>query len=242
MHGAYGENGQLQAMLDLLGIRYTGSGYEGCLLAMNKCISKELFLQRGIKTAPGICLRDFGGAVEDTADRIENELGYPCVVKTSSCGSSVGVSIVKDRKSLASALESCAEYGDEAVVEKLIHGREFSVGVLRGRALAPIEIIPKCGFYDYKNKYQADLTVENCPADITPEEDSILKSSALAVHNALRLGSYSRVDFILENETGIPYCLEANALPGMTPASLLPKEAKAEGISYDQLCSMIIGC
>ena len=241
MHGAAGENGQIQALFDLYGIKYTGSGYEGSLLAMNKCISKEIMLQSGIPTAPGILVRCDVSTVCEIIDEVEGKVGYPCVVKPSSCGSSVGVSIVKNRSELEKALKLSMEYGDELVIEKKISGREFSVGVLKGRALLPIEIIPKAGFYDYKNKYQADMTVEICPAEITKDEQELMQKAALESHRALRLGSYSRADFILEESTGRAYCLEVNTLPGMTPASLLPKEAAAEGISYEELCNIIAG-
>ncbi len=241
MHGAAGENGQIQALFDLYGVKYTGSGYEGSLLSMNKCISKEIMLQYGIPTAPGIFARSDIHTVREIIDEVESKLGYPCVVKPSSCGSSVGVSIVDKREALEMALRLGMEYGKELVIEKKITGREFSVGVLNGRALLPIEIIPKAGFYDYKNKYQDNMTIEVCPANITDGEKELMQSLALAAHRALRLGSYSRADFILEEGTGNAYCLEVNTLPGMTPASLLPKEAAAEGISYDELCNIIAG-
>lgn len=241
MHGAAGENGQIQALFDLCGIKYTGSGYEGSLLSMNKCISKEIMLQYGIPTAPGILVRCDMNTICEIIDEVDSKVGYPCVVKPSSCGSSVGVSIVDSREELEMALKLSMEYGNELVIEKKISGREFSVGVLNGKALLPIEIIPKAGFYDYKNKYQDNMTVEVCPANITSGETSLMQRIALEAHRALRLGTYSRADFILEASSGKAYCLEVNTLPGMTPASLLPKEAAAEGISYDELCNIIAG-
>lgn len=231
LHGAAGENGQLQALFDLYGISYTGSGYDGCLIAMDKDLSKRIMRDNGILTAPWHTVNP-----DDNADI--SSIKFPCVVKPCGCGSSVGVSITENKNDFDKAVKRAAEYEKNILIEEKISGREFSVGILNGRALAPIEIIPLNGFYDYKNKYQQGNTNEICPADITPEEDRLLRDSALKVHKALRLGFYSRVDFILD-KNGYAYCLEANTLPGMTPTSLLPQEASAEGISYNELCDMI---
>ena len=236
MHGGMGENGMLQAYLDCLGVRYTGSGYEGCLLAMDKGLTKQAFLGNGIVTPPFVILKNDAAAPRAIAEKI----GFPCVVKPLACGSSVGVSIVADEAELDEALRRAGVYETQVLVEKKITGREFSVGVLNGSYLPPIEIIPKSGFYDYKNKYQSGMTVEVCPAALTPEETETVGQAALAVHRTLRLGTYSRSDFILSEEDHRFYCLEANALPGMTPASLLPQEAKAAGMDYDALCLAIV--
>lgn len=234
LHGAMGENGQLQATLDNFGIRYTGSGYIGSLLAMDKDIAKRLLVQSDILTADWILF----DCKADSADRIRAEVGFPCVVKPCSCGSSVGVSMVDDEPALAKALESAKLYETSVVVEKKIVGREFSVGILDNIALPPIEIIPKTGFYDYKNKYQGGMASEICPAELSPADTRKVQDIALSVHTALRLGGYSRIDFIRDAE-GNFWCLEANTLPGMTPTSLLPQEAAAIGISYIQLCEKI---
>lgn len=232
LHGSAGENGQLQAAFDMYGINYTGTGYIGSLLAMDKDISKKLMREKGILTADWQYIKlndnnDFSG------------IKYPCVVKPCSCGSSVGVTIVENREQLDSAVDYAKKYEEYIIIEDKIAGREFSVGILNGRALPPIEIRPLCGFYDYKNKYQEGLTEEICPADIPEEISRFLQSSALAVHSTLRLGFYSRVDFILDDNNNA-YCLEANTLPGMTPTSLLPQEALAAGISYNELCNIIV--
>lgn len=231
LHGAQGENGQLQAVFDLYGIKYTGSGYAGSLLAMDKDLSKRIMRDNGILTADW-------QYINVKADNDLSKIKFPCVVKPCSCGSSVGVALVENESQLNAALDCAKVYEDFVVIEDKIEGREFSVGILNGKALPPIEIRPLNGFYDYKNKYQAGLTEEICPADITEEMCSILQKSALDVHNALRLGFYSRVDFILD-ENNNAYCLEANTLPGMTPTSLLPQEAAAVGITYKQLCNLI---
>lgn len=146
--------------------------------------------------------------------------------------------MVENATQLNTAIECAKKYEDSVIIEKKIEGREFSVGILDGKALPPIEIIPRSGWYDYKNKYQSGLTEEICPANITGEICALLQESALKVHHALRLGFYSRVDFILD-ESNNAYCLEANTLPGMTPTSLLPQEAAAAGISYNELCNRI---
>ncbi len=233
LHGAMGENGQLQATLDCHGISYTGTGYVGSLLAMDKDISKKLMQEGGVPTAPGITVKK-GRA---TASDVMAAVGVPCVIKPCSCGSSVGVSIVEDEEALEEALAAAFAYEERVLVEKKIVGREMTVGILRGQTLPPVEIIPKCGFYDYKNKYQSGMTEEICPPVLTEEEGMLLSDAALKVAEVLRLGSYCRIDFILSD--GIPYCLEANTLPGMTPLSLLPREAVAVGIPYDDLCAII---
>lgn len=231
LHGAAGENGQLQALFDLNEIQYTGTGYAGSLLAMDKDLSKRMMRDSGILTADWKYID-----IKNNND--SGSVSYPCVVKPCSCGSSVGVTIVEDEAQLNAALEYAKKYENFVLIEDKIEGREFSVGILNGEALPPIEIRPINGFYDYKNKYQAGLTEEICPADITDEICTLLQESALKVHNTLRLGYYSRIDFILDKNNNA-YCLEANTLPGMTPTSLLPQEAKAVGISYNELCNKI---
>ena len=238
LHGSIGENGQLQAVFDNFGIKYTGTGYIGSLLAMDKDISKRIMLQSGIATADWI-LFEFGNT---DIDSVEEKIGYPCVVKPCSCGSSVGVSIADNRNQLITALEFAKKYEDMIICEKKIDGREFSVGILKGEALPVIEIIPKQGFYDYKHKYQAGITTEITPAELPDAHTKRLQARAAAVHKALRLGGYSRIDFIYDEKADEFFCLEANTLPGMTPTSLLPQEALAAGISYEQLCEMICGC
>ena len=232
LHGAMGENGQMQAILEAENIRFTGSTHVGCVLAMDKDITKKLLRAEGIPTADGITLNL-------SKDEVP-EISLPCVVKPCSCGSSVGISIVHTEEELQQALEEAKKYEDLILIEDKIPGREFSVGVLDGKALPPIEIIPKTGFYDYKNKYQAGATEEICPAQLTEAETETVQRLAERVTQVLRLGSYCRIDFILEPSQEIFYCLEANTLPGMTPNSLLPQEARAAGIGYDQLCQIIV--
>jgi len=203
-------------------------------IAMDKAMTKKLISAEGVDTAKWIMF----DAVKGDKKEIEEKIGFPCVVKPCGCGSSVGVSIVENEEELESALKYAEEYESTVLIEEKIVGREFSIGVLDGEVLPPIEIIALSGFYDYKNKYQSGLTKEICPPDISAEEDTLLRSSAMKVFKILELGDYSRIDFILTKDKKA-YCLEANTLPGMTPNSLLPQEAKAVGIDYDSLCEKI---
>lgn len=232
LHGGAGENGQIQATLDLLGLKYTGSGYLGSALAMNKGVSKSVLVQHNVLTPKG--------SVYKSAEAAMSWDCFPCVVKPCSGGSSVGITIAQNADEYKDSVKEAFGYGEnEIVVEEYIKGREFSVGLLGGRALPPIEIIPAEGFYDYKTKYQAGAARDVCPADITEDEDRTMRSAAEAAYEALHLESYARIDFILTGD-GKAYCLEANTLPGMTPTSLLPQEAKAEGTEYADLCEKII--
>ena len=230
MHGEEGENGKLQALLDMYGIRYTGSGCLGSAIAMNKSISKTLLRAAGIPVPPGTTFRK-GDVCED--------VGFPCVVKPCSGGSSVGTTIVHDETQYAAALDFAFGYEDSVIVERFIHGRELTVGVLNGKAMPVIEIIPKSGFYDYKNKYQPGMTVELCPAPISDETTCRVQDLAERVFRALKLEAYCRVDFILEDD-GDLYCLEANTLPGMTPTSLIPQMGAVMGMDYGELCEKLI--
>ncbi len=230
LHGGMGEDGRLQAILSSMGIPYTGSDFSACLAAMDKSVSKLLFRASGVPTADFTVIR---------SGETPRALSYPCVVKPCSCGSSVGVSIVRNEQELSEALRLAKKYETKILIEDLIVGREFSVGILNGRALPAIEIRPKDGFYDYERKYQSGMTEEICPASLSATDAARLAETALKAHRALGLGSYSRIDFIREETTGTFICLEANTLPGMTPMSLLPQEAAAAGISYDELCLTI---
>ncbi len=236
LHGAMGENGQLQATLDNYGIRYTGSGYVGSLLAMDKDISKKMFVGAGVNTPDWLY---YDRATDCDISEIEQKIGYPCVVKPCSCGSSVGISIVDDREQLEKALSFAGDYEDKLLVEKKIEGRELTVGMLDGEVLPIIEIIPTEGFYDYTNKYQAGKTLEICPADIDGSIREAAAEQTKLAFEALRLSGYSRFDFIVDKD-GKPWCLEANTLPGMTPTSLLPQMAAAVGMSYGKLCCKIV--
>lgn len=230
LHGENGEDGKIQAAFDLMGIKYTGTDYTSSALAMDKGITKEIFAYYKIPTPLGIRAKK--------GETFDWNL-YPCVVKVSCGGSSVGVSIANSKAEMDKALSTAFSYGDEVVIEQYIKGREFSVGVLDGKALPVIEIAPLVSFYDYKNKYQPGSTIETCPAVLEEAITLQMQTIAEEVFKALRIKTYARMDFLL-NENNELFCLEANTLPGMTPTSLLPQEAKAAGISFDDLCEKII--
>lgn len=235
LHGENGENGKIQAAFDLFGIRYTGTGYLGSALAMNKGMAKQLFLENGIPTPRGTSLK----RGEDAAKIETCGIHFPCVVKPCSGGSSIGVSIVHDKAEYEQALKEAFRWENELVIEEYVKGREFSVGVIDFQALPIIEIAPVEGFYDYKNKYKAGSTVETCPAELSEQITKEMQGYAEKVAEVLGLNTYSRTDFLLDEEGRI-FCLEANTLPGMTPTSLLPQEAKVTGVDFNQLCEKLI--
>ena len=235
LHGGEGEDGSVQAALKLHGIRYTGSDMLGAAIAMHKGVTKGVFLNSDVPTPESrLYKREFM-----CDEYLSSWLSFPCVVKPCSAGSSVGVQIVENRPQFKAAMEEAFRYDSDVLVEEYIKGREFSVGVLGGKALPVIEIIPKSGWYDYANKYQAGATEEICPAQLDPAIAERMQREAEHAFEVLRLKAYGRIDFLLD-EDGNFFCLEANTLPGMTPMSLLPQEAKAAGIGYPELCEKII--
>lgn len=235
LHGENGENGKVQATFDLMGIPYTGSGYLGSALAMDKWLSKQLFMENGVPTPAGIRVN------KKTSGKTAAEYGIdlPCVVKTCCGGSSVGVYITETEADFQKAMTQGFTYEPELVIEAYVKGREFSVGIVNGKAYPIIEIEPLEGFYDYKNKYQPGSAIETCPADLTTEQTAKMQAYAVKAYEVLRMESYGRIDFLM-NEKGEMYCLEANTLPGMTPTSLLPQEAMALGMSFADLCEELI--
>ena len=235
LHGENGENGKVQAALDLFGIRYTGSDYLSSAIAMNKDITKQFFRANGIPTPNGIAMTK-----EKRDDDITHlELKLPIIVKPCCGGSSIGVTIVHNQDEFKAALDEGFRFEDALIIEEFVQGREFSCGVIEGKALPVIEIAPLQGFYDYKNKYKAGSAIETCPADIPEEVSQQMRSYAQQVAKVIGLETYSRSDFLI-SEDGQMYCLEANTLPGMTPTSLLPQEAAAIGMNFNQLCEKII--
>lgn len=241
LHGADGEDGKIQAALELLGVPYTGSGPLGSAMAMDKSAAKKIMLAAGIPT-PVYKEYDLASSGESKLTEIEESAELPCVVKVVNGGSSIGVYICDEIRQLSAALRECAEHHARIIIEQKITGREFTVPVLDGKALSPIEIIPPDGGnFDYVAKYQSgsEGAREICPADITPDEEVLLKTLALRFHEALGLSVYSRTDFILD-KNGEAWCLEVNTLPGMTPNSLIPRAAKLEGLDYARLCEKIV--
>lgn len=235
LHGENGEDGRIQAAFDLYGIQYTGTGYLSSAVAMDKGLSKRLFLANHIPTPKGIAMD------KETCrwEFAETGLTLPCVVKPCCGGSSIGVSIVRDEKEYQQALKEAFRFEEKVILERYVKGREFSVGVMDFQALPVIEIAPLEGFYDYKNKYAAGSAVETCPAELPPSIAEKMQRYAEEVARALGLETYARMDFLLDEQEEI-YCLEANTLPGMTPVSLLPQEAQAAGMDFPTLCEEII--
>ena len=236
LHGECGEDGRVQAAFDLLGIPYTGSGYLPSGMAMNKAVAKQVMERMGILTPPW---RELIYEEKDIP-RLAEELPVPCAVKIINGGSSLGVALPDTREELAQALRDTLRYGGHVIVEKKLFGRDIAVGVLGNDYLPPVEIIPRSGaYFDYAAKYQEGGSQEICPAPVTEKQQEIMGKATLRLHRALGLTAYSRADFILD-EDGRPWCLEINTLPGMTPASLLPKEAAAAGLDFEALCQEIL--
>jgi len=231
LHGKNGEDGRIQASLDLLNIKYTGTDYFSSALAMDKGMTKDIFNANGILTPIGFELHK--------GNTIDKKIPYPCIIKTSHGGSSVGVYYVYKEEEFAPALEEAFSIEDDVVIEQLIIGDEYTDLVLDGEAYPIVQIIPKVGSYDYKNKYQAGTTTEICPAPLSEEMTKKVQDAAKAAYKALRLSVYARMDFIIDKDGNV-YCLEANTLPGMTPTSLIPQEAAAVGIDYPSLCDLIV--
>lgn len=238
LHGADGEDGKIQAALDLLGVPYTGSSTLGSAMAMDKAVAKRIMESAGILTPEW---REITYTDADIAE-LKETLPVPCAVKVINGGSSIGVTLPDTREELEDALREVLKYGNRVVVEKKIKGRELTVPVFGDKYLSPIEIVPPEGMtFDYVAKYQSgkEGAAEICPAPITEAEKELVGNAALKFHNALGLSVYSRTDFILDAE-GRAWCLEVNTLPGMTPNSLIPKAAKIEGYSYAELCEKIV--
>jgi D-alanine-D-alanine ligase len=235
LHGACGEDGRIQATFDLMGIPYTGSGYLGSAIAMDKIYTKRLVQGEGVRT-PSFRTAE---VTQENWAQLAAEAVLPCVIKIPNGGSSIGVTICHDRKLAERTLEEAGKSSDTVLIEQYIKGRELSCGVLNQDSLPPIEIISKNESYDYECKYQPGGAVEICPAQITQKEEAEIRDFAKRVHTLLGLTTYSRSDFMLDEE-GKAWFLEVNTLPGMTPTSLIPQEAGAVGIDYQTLCETIV--
>jgi len=232
LHGGQGEDGTLQALLDLTGVPYTGSGHLASALAMDKDLSKRLFREAGVRTPDWIM-----APAKD--DEIIETLGLPVIVKPSKQGSTVGLTLVKQRADLQPAIVEAFTYDDEVMIEQFIAGRELTVGILGDEALPVGEIIPVHEIYDYECKYTAGMAREEFPAKISSSESHAVQEQARLAFRALKLSGYARIDFRMTPD-GTFYCLEANTLPGMTELSLIPQAAAAAGISFPELCERIV--
>ncbi len=232
LHGGEGEDGTVQALLDMAGVRYTGSGHLASALAMDKDLSKTLFRSAGVGTADWMM-------APRGADEVAQTLGWPVVVKPSKQGSTVGLTVVREPDALGDAIAEAFRYDDEVMIERFIPGRELTVGVLGDVALPVGEIKPMKEIYDYECKYTAGMATEEFPANLSPDVTKQLQVQAQQAFAALKLRGYARIDFRL-NDAGECYCLEANTLPGMTELSLIPQGAAAAGMSFGELCERIV--
>ena len=235
LHGGFGEDGRLQATFDVLGIKYTGPSSIGNVLAMDKNISKQIFQMANIPTPKGIQLHR-----NDTITSLDTfGLSLPVVVKPCTGGSSIGVYIVHTLEEYQEALRNSFALEEEVIVETYVKGREFACGILGEQVLPIIEIIPKSGFFDYANKYQAGASQEICPADLPAHIATKIQEMTKKAFQSLKLDVYARADCLVDENENI-YFLEVNTLPGMTTNSLLPREAAAASIDYPTLCERII--
>jgi D-alanine-D-alanine ligase len=237
LHGKYAEDGIVQSICEYLRLPYSGSGVLSSALCMDKVLSKQMYVQCGIPTAPFETVDLHFTKATD----VRTKLGYPLVVKPSREGSSVGITIVNEEKDFLPAIQLAAQYDHYLLIEKFIAGMEASVPVLKGRALSPIEIVPKSGFYDYKNKYTKGSTDYYMPPRMPADKIELLKSISEKVFETFRLKAYSRIDFRVDEQHN-PFVMEVNTLPGCTPTSLLPKAAAHEGISFSQVIQTLIEC
>lgn len=235
LHGANGEDGRVQATLDLYGVHYSGTGYLSSAMAMDKGISKGMFQLADVPVPQGVSM------MRKERKETPEELGlqFPVVVKTCCGGSSIGVYIASNQEEYTNALDAAFSYEPEVVVEEYVKGTEYTVAVVDGEAYPVVQIVPVQGFYDYENKYKPGATKETCPAPISEELTKRLQECAVKGYHALSMESYARLDFIVTEEERI-YCLEANTLPGMTPTSLIPQEAAVLGMDYPTLCEKLI--
>lgn len=240
LHGGMGEDGTIQALLDMAKVKYTGSGHLSSALAMDKDLSKTLFRAAGVQTADWLM-------APATLEEVEKHLGLPVVVKPSKQGSTVGLTVVKERDQLQPAIIEAWRYDDEVMIEKFVPGRELTVGILGERALPVGEIKPVHEIYDYECKYTPGMAEEEFPAQLSPGQTAEVQQQALAAFRALKLGGCARIDFRLASSDddsghggGDFYCLEANTLPGMTELSLIPQGALASGMSFAELCEEIV--
>jgi D-alanine-D-alanine ligase len=233
LHGGMGEDGRLQAVLEMVGVRFVGSGSLASALAMNKPVAKRLFLHAGVLTPASLLVKKSESEM-DVAARIRNSFGFPVIVKPDSSGSAVGLAVLMDQEGLGTALRNITTLNYTSLIEPFIAGAELTVAILDKEPLSPIEIRPHGGLYDYVSKYTKGHTDYLCPAPISLEHSLKVRELALKAHQALGCRHYSRVDFRLRQD-GELFCLEVNTIPGMTSTSLVPKAAAATGLSFEDL-------
>jgi D-alanine-D-alanine ligase len=239
LHGKYGEDGTLQSLLELRGIKYTGSKVLASSLAMDKCMTKIMFQHFDVSTPKWFVVKKDENDFTRVREKIKKFFGYPCVVKPNDQGSTIGLTICRGDVEVEQAVKKALEFSNKALVEEYVAGRELTVAVLGQQVLPVLEIKPKSGFYDYQSKYTSGMTDYIVPAEIPPKVAEHLQHQALLAFNSVGCQSYARVDFRLTKDYKT-YCLEVNTLPGMTSTSLVPKMAKAAGVSFEELIDRII--
>lgn len=239
LHGKWAEDGTIQSLLELRGLKYTGSKVLASALAMDKEMSKLIFRQEGVETPDWLTLNSMNIEPKKIINYIKNQIGFPCIIKPNDQGSTVGLKLVKEESEVEEAVKVALQFSSKALVEKYIPGRELTVAILINEPLPVLEIVPKSGLYDYKSKYTSGMSEYIVPAKISEEIEKKAQQQALKAFHSLGCEGYARVDFRLSNDDEL-YCLEVNTLPGMTPLSLVPKAAKAVGISFEELIKRII--
>ena len=240
LHGGEGENGQIQSFLSQHSIIYTGSGPMASMLAMNKHFTKIIATENNIKTPNWLTFRfDKNNIPNLSSYKSNKKIKFPVVIKPNFQGSTLGLSIVKNKEDIDEAIKFASIYSDEILIEEFISGRELTVGVLGNNALDVVEILPKSGFYDYKSKYTKGETEYISPANIDSSLTSFIKKEAVKIYKAIGCRHYARIDFLLDEES-TPYLLEVNTLPGLCSTSLLPISAKSKGIDFNELLDIII--
>ena len=239
LHGKWAEDGTIQSLLELRGLKYTGSKVLASALAMDKEMSKLIFRQEGVETPDWLTLNSMNIEPKKIINYIKNQIGFPCIIKPNDQGSTVGLKLVKEESEVEEAVKVALQFSSKALVEKYIPGRELTVAILINEPLPVLEIVPKSGLYDYKSKYTSGMSEYIVPAKISEEIEKKAQQQALKAFHSLGCEGYARVDFRLSNNNEL-YCLEVNTLPGMTPLSLVPKAAKAVGISFEELIKRII--
>lgn len=239
LHGNYGEDGTVQSILEMKGIKYTGSDSVSSVIAMDKVLSKIIFDKEKIPTPDWFSLKANNFDLQQIKEKLSSGIGYPIVVKPNDQGSTVGLTICRSESELKNAIENAFKFSDLILLEKYIEGRELTVAILNNEALPVLEIKPKSGFYDYESKYTAGKSEYIVPAEIPDDVSERMKQDALKSFKTLRCSVYGRVDFRLDENNNY-FVLEVNTLPGMTSLSLVPKMANAVGISFDELIEKII--
>lgn len=239
LHGRWGEDGTIQSLLEMRGIKYTGSKVLSSSISMDKVMSKILFQHYGVNTPKWIAMEKNNIDPEAIVKLIEKDLGFPCVIKPNDQGSTVGLTICHKKDQVEEAVKLASDFSEKVLIEEYIGGREMTVAMVENKALPVLEIKPKHELYDYECKYTKGMSEYIVPAEISKSAFNEMQSQALLAFTSLNCSGYARVDFRL-SEVNKPYCLEVNTLPGMTSTSLVPKMAKAVGISFEDLVDRII--